>query len=125
MAERPRITMTDEEARAYVAAADEVVVGAIGPRGWPVATLARAGVDDADITIHLTSDDMMAAVMAEGVYVCCVADQGTSYFDIKGVVARGVVDRAQSEGTVRRAHVAIEQVVSFDFSKLPEARPNA
>jgi hypothetical protein len=125
MAERPRITMTEEEAQAQLAAAGEIVVGAIGPRGWPVATLAPARLDETRIRIDICTDDMVADAMAEGAYVCCVTDDGTSYFDIKGVIVGGSVERAQSEGAVRCVDVQIEQVVSFDFSKLPEARRNS
>jgi hypothetical protein len=122
VAERPNIAMTDSEVRALLARAGEVVVAAIAPSGWPVATLAPARLDAARLAIDVAADDPLADSLVDDAAVCCVADEGASYLDIKGVIARGSVAGVETDGALRRVDVRIEHVVSFDFGKLPEAR---
>jgi hypothetical protein len=121
VAERPDITMTDSEVRALLGRAGDVVVAAIGPDGWPVATLAPGRLDDDHLVVDIPADDLVAGSLTEGADVCCVADEGTSYFDIKGVITNGQVAHVDADPQRRRVDVRIDRVVSFDFARLPEA----
>jgi hypothetical protein len=116
--------MTGDEVRALLGRAGQLVVAAIGPGGWPVATLAPARLDDGGILVDVGGDDLVAGSLVDGAAVCCVADEAPSYFEIKGVIARGRVAGVRSDGDVLRAGVRVERVVSFDFAKLPEASPS-
>lgn len=98
--------MTAAEVAAFLAAAGEVVVASVGADGWPIATVASARATSTRIEVDTLG-------LPEGTAVCCVADIGPSYFEIKGVIARGRVTDATT--------VAVENVISFDFGKLPEA----
>jgi hypothetical protein len=121
VAERPDITMTDGEVRALLGRAGDVVVAAIGPDGWPVATLAPARLEDDHLVVDIPADDLVAGSLTDGADVCCVADEGTSYFDIKGVITNGQVAQVRADPQRRRVDVRIDRVVSFDFARLPEA----
>jgi hypothetical protein len=121
VAERPDITMTDGEVRALLGRAGDVVVAAIGPDGWPVATLAPARLEDDHLVVDIPADDLVAGSLTDGADVCCVADEGTSYFDIKGVITNGQVAPVRADPQRRRVDVRIDRVVSFDFARLPEA----
>jgi hypothetical protein len=99
-----------------------MVVAGIGPAGWPVATLAHATLDDDRIVVDVAADDVVAGSLTDGADVCCIADEGSAYFDIRGVIGRGVVTQVRPDPNKRRVEVRIDHVVSFDFAKLPEAR---
>jgi hypothetical protein len=122
MADRPDITMTDHEIRALLSRAEDVVVAGIGPDGWPVATLAHGMLDDDRIVVDIPADDLVTGSLTDGADVCCIADEGSSYFDIRGVIGRGQVTQVRPDPSMLRAEIRIDHVVSFDFAKLPEAR---
>jgi hypothetical protein len=121
MGDRPNIALTGEEVQALLARTPELVFAAIGPGGWPVATLAPARVDEGRIIVDVAVDDLVAASVADGGAVCCVGDEARSYFEIKGVIVRGRVAGVDRDGPVQHVDMRIEHVTSFDFAKLPEA----
>jgi hypothetical protein len=121
MAERPDITMTDDQVRSLLSRTGDVVVAAIGPDGWPLATLAPSQLTNEGVVVEVPAGNLLAPALTHGAAVCCVADEGVSYFEIKGVIARGQVARVEQEAGVRRVDVRIDHIVSFDFAKLPEA----
>jgi hypothetical protein len=113
--------MTDSEVKALLGRAGAVVVAAIGPDGWPVATLAPGRLEDDHLVMDIPADDLLVGSLADGADVCCVADEGTTYFDIKGVIANGRVTKLHADPQWRRVDVSIDRLVSFDFARLPEA----
>jgi hypothetical protein len=113
--------MTDGEVRALLGRAGDVVVAAIGADGWPVATVAPARLEDDHLVVDIPADDLVAGSLTDGADVCCVADEGTSYFDIKGVITNGQVAQVHAHPQRRRVDVRIDRVVSFDFARLLEA----
>jgi hypothetical protein len=121
MADRPDITMGDREIHDLLSRAEDVVVAGIGPDGWPVATLAYATLDDDRIVVDVAATDVVAGSLTDGADVCCIADEGSSYFDIRGVIGRGQVTQVRADSDMRRIDIRIDHVVSFDFAKLPEA----
>jgi hypothetical protein len=109
------ITMTAAEVEAFLARCPQVVVGAIGPDGWPTGTLAASHVADGGLVVEFGAGEVLHGD------VCCVADEHASYFEIRGVIVHG---RATPiDGAEARAGVAIERTVSFDFARLRPDRP--
>ena len=121
MVERPDITMTKDEVRSLLGRTGDVVVAAIGPDGWPLATLAPSQLTNEGVVVEVPAGDLLAAALTDGAAVCCVADEGVSYFDIKGVITNGQVAQVHAHSQRRRVDVRIDRVVSFDFARLPEA----
>jgi len=119
--DRPDISMTPDELEDFLSSARAVVLAGLASNGWPLATLASATATPGSVRATVDADDLIVASIDEGGSVCCVLDAGISYYEIKGAVLRGRVVGLSDPGGTCCVEVAIDHVVSFDFSKLPEA----
>jgi hypothetical protein len=104
------ISMTDAEVDAFLTRCPRMVVGAIGADGWPTGTIAASRYVDDELVVDFDGGDVLHGD------VCCVADEHASYYEIQGVIVRGRA--VPIDGEPRRARVAIERVISFDFGRL-------
>lgn len=102
--------MTAAEVEAFLARCPQVVVGALDADGWPTGTIAASSFVDGALVVEVADGEVLLGD------VCCVADEHTSYFEIRGVIVHGRAGPVDGEPT--RARVAIERVVSFDFGRL-------
>jgi hypothetical protein len=121
---RPSITMAPEEEQIFLGRSSEAVVAACNIDGWPVGGLARAAWQGLSVTLELEAADPVVEVASPGDPVCCISEESPSYYEIKGVIAHGVVASAhvRRDGP-SRLDVDVERTVSFDFGRLP--RPPA
>jgi hypothetical protein len=61
--------------------------------------------------------------VVEGAAVCCLAEESPSYYEIKGAIASGTITSVKDgTGGSHLIGVRLGQVLSFDFSRLPDAR---
>ena len=90
MNRRNQIALTDEERRAYVAAAPTIILCTHGPRGYPHA-VAMWFVSDADETVWMTTYRKSQKVLniRRDPKVALHVESGTSYDRLKGVLVRG------------------------------------
>lgn len=119
MADRPDISMTPSEARAFLATQPRAVVGALDA-GAPIGTVADLRVVGDELEVTLAVDDPVRVALAVDDRVCVVAEQFPTYYEIKGVCAHGRA--APVDGVGGRAfRLPLDDVTSFDFGKLPRA----
>ncbi len=116
---RPDIRMTPEEIAAFVGRQTRSVVVALDGDA-PVGTIA-----DVDVEVGgrwratLAPDDPVADLIERDDRVCVLVDDFPSYYEIKGVAAHGrATDRRRENGHLVFS-VALDDVTSFDFAKLP------
>lgn len=120
---RADIRMTDDEARAFLAAKDEAVVVANGPGGGPIATVAPYRLVDGELVLALLDGDPVLAALDADPRVCVVAEQFPSYYEVRSVIVHGhaVLGARDEPAGRRRVHVAVgDDVVSFDFAKMAD-----
>jgi hypothetical protein len=111
---RPDIAMTTAEVDAFVVACPAWVVGAIGPDGWPVGTIARPVASGGALSVVVDPADPVLAALAADDRVCCLADEHAAYTEIRGVILRGRA-HPQPGG---RLDIAVEATTSFDFARI-------
>jgi len=119
MAERPDIRMSPSEVRDFLATQRRAVVGALDA-GEPVGTVADIRVVDGALEVTLAEDDPVRLAIAVDDRVCVVAEQFPTYYEIKGVCAHGRAAPVDGLGG-RTFCLALADVTSFDFGKLPRA----
>jgi hypothetical protein len=117
MGDRPDISMSAEEVRAFLASQTRVVVAALDG-GAPVGTVADVRVVDAGIEVTLAADDPVRLALAVDARVCAIAEQFPGYEQIKGVCVHGRAAPVDGVGGVR-FRLGLGDVTSFDFAKLP------
>ena len=117
MAERPDISMSTDEVRAFLATQRRAVVAALDA-GTPVGTVADLRLVDETVEVTLAHDDPVRLVLAVDDRVCVIAEQFPTYYEIKGVAAHGSAQHRDGVGG-RTFRVALDDVTSFDFGKLP------
>lgn len=122
MGNRPDISMTPAEITAFLATQRRVVVAALD-RGAPVGTVASARMAGSGIEVSLPPDDEVAALLAADDRVCVIAEQFPSYYEIRGVVAHGHAHFSREDPSTFR--LALDDVLSFDFAKLPREGPGS
>ena len=119
MSPRPDISMGPDEVRAFLATRPRAVLAALDA-GAPVGTVADVAVVDDGIAVTV-ADPVVADLVARDDRVCVIADQVPEYYGIRGVVAHGRArDLAPTgDGAGWTFRLALDDVVSFDFAKLP------
>jgi hypothetical protein len=118
-ADRPSIAMSAQQVSHFLTSSEAMVVAVCDSAGWPVGGMARAVYDGTVVSLVLDPGDPLAAEMAAGIPVCCVAEQSTSYYEIKGAIAHGAVISVETAADHTVAVKAtIERVSSFDFGRL-------
>lgn len=113
--------MTADEVVEFLATQPRVVVAALDA-GAPVGTIADARLAGGTLEVTLRAGDPLARLLTLDDRVCVIAEQFPTYYQIKGVCAHG---RARFVGPVGREQrafrIALDDVTSFDFGKLPRA----
>lgn len=117
MTRRPDISMSAAEVDAFLARALRMVVGAIGPDGWPVGTLGATRYEDGRLAVEFAPHDPVAAALAGDRRACLVWDEHASYSEIRGVIVHGTVAGDPA------GEVAIERTISFDFARIQPPPP--
>jgi len=107
MSTRPdlRLTAAERDAflRAVVADGDEVAYAVRDADGYPSVGLCEVALEG-DM-LRLSGDRPV-----DGAAACVIVERGATYDDITAVIVRGVV---------RDRRIALDDVVSFAFGKLP------
>ena len=117
---RPDISMTDAEVEAFLAGRGAAVVAALGPDGWPVGAVARVARQDHMVHVDPRDVGPLREALDDGAPVCCLFEESPTYFTIRGVTVHGRVRTLAADGALE---VEVERLTSFDFGKLPSARP--
>jgi hypothetical protein len=120
---RRRIAMGAEQLSAFLDGSAEMVVAYVNADGWPVGTLAGAERHGEEITVEFADPSGAAAEAGVGDAVCCVAEEGASYDDIRGAIVRGEVIAAAMAGGRHRWIVRERHISSFDFAALADPGP--
>lgn len=117
MSPRPDISMDPAEVRAFLATRPRAVLAVLDD-GAPVGTVADVAVVDDGVAV--TVDDPVAQdLLARDDRVCLIADQFPVYHEIRGVVAHGRARDRTVTGGRTTFRLALDDVTSFDFAKLP------
>jgi len=109
MNRRNQIALSDEERRAYVAAAPTIILCTHGPRGYPHA-VAMWFVADPDETVWMTTYRKSQKVLnlRRDPKVALHVESGTAYDRLKGVLIRGDAELIEDEEacvrTLKRIH---------------------
>ncbi|EIV92420.1 hypothetical protein FraQA3DRAFT_1980 [Frankia sp. QA3] len=117
---RRRIAMSAEQLTAFLDGSAEMVVAYVDAAGWPVGTLARADRHREEITVEFDDPTGTAAGVGVGDAVCCVAEQGARYDEIRGAIVRGEVTAAATADGRHRWTVRARHTSSFDFAALAD-----
>ena len=123
MSPKRDITMTVEEIHRLLDAHDEVLVVALQAGAPPAGAVGNLIWANEELGFDLDADDPVVALLEVDDRVCCVVEQFPSYFEIKGAMLHGRAHRrhdGRSEG-LATFDVDLDETVSFDFGKLPEA----
>jgi hypothetical protein len=112
--------MTGDEIAAFLATQARAVVVAVDGDA-PVGTVASVALADDGWHVTLHADDDVARLVAADDRVCVVVDQFPTYYEIKGVAAHGRATRQSLDGGRLSFTLALDDVTSFDFGKLPHA----
>ncbi|WP_261570732.1 hypothetical protein [Frankia gtarii] len=117
---RRRIAMGAEQLSAFLDGSAEMVVAYVDTAGWPVGTLAGADRHGEEITVEFADPTGTAAGVGVGDAVCCVAEEGTRYDEIRGAIVRGEVTAAATADGRHRWTVRERHTSSFDFAALAD-----
>ncbi|KJE20615.1 hypothetical protein FF36_05120 [Frankia torreyi] len=120
---RRRIAMGDEQLSAFLDGSAEMVVAYVNADGWPVGTLAGAERHGEEITVEFTDPTGTATGIGVGEAVCCVAEEGVRYDEIRGAIVRGEVTVAATVAGRHRWTVRERHTSSFDFAALADPGP--
>jgi hypothetical protein len=115
---RPDIRMSSAEIGAFIAQESRVVVVALDGDA-PLATIGSAEPIDGRWKVTLPVEDDVARLIAADDRTCVLIDRFPSYYEIKGVAAHGPARKKSADNAVLSFEVDLEDVVSFDFDKLP------
>ncbi len=120
---RRRLAMGAEQLSAFLDGSVEMVVAYMNPEGWPVGTLAGAERHGEEITVEFADPTGTAAGVGVGDAVCCVAEEGARYDEIRGAIVRGAVTAAATAAGRHRWTVRERHTSSFDFAALADPGP--
>jgi hypothetical protein len=117
--------MSPAEIDDFVGSERRVVVVGV-KQGAPIATIGSAEVvGEHRWMLTVPADDEVAEVLAADDRVCILVERFPSYYEIRGVVARG---RARPRGLQGRSfgfELEPDHIASFDFAKLPREGPGS
>ena len=113
------IRMSPEEIDRFLRAQATAVLVVTAKEGPPAGTTVRLDVHAGHIALTLRDDDPVVELLAADDRACCIVDRFPSYFEITGVLLHGRATRRPAT-TPHQAtlDLALDHVVSFDFSKL-------
>ncbi|WP_157734455.1 MULTISPECIES: hypothetical protein [Frankia] len=120
---RRRIAMDAEQLSAFLDGSAEMVVAYVNADGWPVGALAGAERHGEEITVAFVDPSGAAAEVGVGDAVCCVAEEGASYDEIRGAIVRGEVTTVATAAGRHRWTVRERNISSFDFAALADPGP--
>jgi hypothetical protein len=115
--DRPDIRMSPEEIRAFLATQPRTVVVGVDGKS-PVATMGSLKLDGDSLRVAVPEEDPVAGLLAKDDRVCVVVDQFPTYYEIKGVSAHGRAAQQAVDTGWFTFTLALDDVVSFDFSKI-------
>ncbi len=122
--ERPDIRMSPAEIAAFIAQENRVVVVALDGDA-PLATIGSAELIDGRWKVTLPVQDDVARLIDADDRTCVLIDRFPSYYEIKGVAAHGRASEMSADNAVLSFELDLEDVVSFDFDKLPRQGPGS
>jgi hypothetical protein len=113
------IAMGTEEIQDFLNSRTEAVVIGLDDNGEPSGGVGQLMLTDGVIGFALGAEDPVVELLNLDARACCVVEQFPSYYEIKGVMLHGQARPAAESKVGEAAFVLdVEQVVSFDFSKL-------
>jgi len=114
---RPDISMGPDEIRAFLATRPRAVLAVLDD-GTPVGTVVDVAVVGDGLAVAV-ADPAVRPLLDRDDRVCVIVDQFPDYYGIRGVVAHGRARDRADEGGCTTFRLALDDVVSFDFAKLP------
>jgi hypothetical protein len=101
-----------------------VVVGV--KHGAPIATIGSAEVlGEHRWKVTVPAGDEVAGALAADDRICLLVERFPSYYEISGVVARGRACDQRVQGGSFGFELEPDNIVSFDFAKLPRQGPGS
>ncbi len=107
------IRMDAEEIDEFLSRCEVMAVGTVDAEGWPTATLTHSEFRTTALLLRLDPTDPVAVHAIARQQLCCVADEHSSYYEIRGVIVHG-----QPNFVDEGVRVDIERSTGFDFGKL-------
>ena len=107
MNQRDRVTMTDAETGAFLAAGRKLQLATIGPDGMPHLVAMYYVMLDGQITFWTYRASQKARNLARDPRVSCLVETGEAYFDLRGVQVQGAARRIEDPAAVREIGRAV------------------
>ena len=107
------IRMSASEIDDFLSRCEVMAVGTVDAEGWPTASLSQCEFRNGALLLRLDPTDPAAVNAVARQHLCCVADEHSSYYEIRGVIVHG-----QPYFTDNGVRVDIERSTGFDFGKL-------
>jgi hypothetical protein len=117
--------MSSAEIDDLVGSERRVVVVGVKQDG-PIATIGSAEVvGEHRWKVTVRAQDEVAEVLAVDDRICMLVERFPSYYEIRGVVARGRARQQRMQGGSFGFELEPDHVVSFNFAKLPRQGPGS
>jgi len=147
---RPDLSLTPQELEAYLAEQRTVRLATVDDRGHPQVVPLWYVWLDGTMFLNSTLGNLTVDNLERHPRVSAVVDDGDSYDELRGAILRGEVERADEDSRIDRVaelwsikylagnpvpygrwrnrvwmRLAPDDVASWDFRKIPAARPRA
>jgi hypothetical protein len=139
---RERVDMTPAEVASFVGSQEWLVLGTLEPDGSPTACIVSCTYAAGGVVFRAERGSAIHRNLTRDPRACSILEASPSFFDIKGVIARGPVStlseadlsEPDARGWLDRQRrglddeqalffLGLDDIASFDFGKLARATP--
>ena len=120
MKQRDRVTMTADEANALLAGSRKLQLATINPDGTPHLVTMFYVMQDGQIAFWTYRASQKARNLARDPRVTCLVEDGTDYFELRGVSINGTAELVRDHDRIHAigAAVATRMVGASSFEEL-------